>query len=213
MTIKYFIRRLSDRSSPTNRKIKYSTLDPNPTNFSKVEEPPKSPPSIPLSSRNATNLLPKTGDLSISKNQPQKKYQSLTMSQLSCCRPSWRWRRTKGFRVHTGKFSLHRLRFPFFRLIKLFKRWKIMYSKAVASMNHGNSKMGRKEGSSWTRRRREKSERTRGLVGDGGGWQSRTDYKLRSYGRSNSFYADAIDECLEFIKRTSASVEEESTLV
>lgn len=89
-----------------------------------------------------------------------------------------------------------------------------MYGKAMASMNRGNCNMGRKDSSCWTRRRREKSESTRGLVGDGGtGWQSRTDYKLRSYGRSNSFYADAIDECLEFIKRTSASVDEESTLV
>lgn len=49
-------------------------------------------------------------------------------------------------------------------------------------------------------------------IDDEGVRHSRTDYKLMSYGRSNSFYAEAIAECLEFIKRNSVS-SEESALV
>ena len=36
------------------------------------------------------------------------------------------------------------------------------------------------------------------------------NYRLKSYGRSNSFYSEAIADCLEFIKRTSISVDDKS---
>lgn len=34
--------------------------------------------------------------------------------------------------------------------------------------------------------------------------------RLRSFGRSNSFYAEAIADCLEFIKRSSVSVDQKN---
>ena len=37
-----------------------------------------------------------------------------------------------------------------------------------------------------------------------------TDCKVRSCVRSNSFYAEAIADCLEFIKRNSVSVDDGS---
>lgn len=37
------------------------------------------------------------------------------------------------------------------------------------------------------------------------------DCRLRSLGRTNSFYTEAIADCLEFIKRNSYSVEDNET--
>ncbi|PWA99771.1 hypothetical protein CTI12_AA002980 [Artemisia annua] len=37
-------------------------------------------------------------------------------------------------------------------------------------------------------------------------------YRLRSFGRSNSFYSEAIEDCLEFIKRSSVSLDDKPEL-
>ncbi|XP_055803450.1 uncharacterized mitochondrial protein AtMg00810-like [Solanum dulcamara] len=47
---------------------------------------------------------------------------------------------------------------------------------------------------------------------DYGMYGGRNDYKLKSYSRTNSFYAEAIKDCLDFIKRNSLSLEENPVL-
>lgn len=48
---------------------------------------------------------------------------------------------------------------------------------------------------------------------DAMGGSRRADCRLRACRRSNSFYAEAIAECLEFIRKTSFSVDDSSKMV
>ena len=101
-----------------------------------------------------------------------------------------RWRRFKGFRLSSSKFSVLRLRLRLLGLIKLLKRCLQYVEKGAA----GNRRRRRKriEG------RWEERGSRRGGLPEGKLWQAR---------RTNSFSAEAIAECVEFIKRTSVSVD------
>ncbi|KAG5235752.1 serine/threonine-protein phosphatase [Salix suchowensis] len=102
---------------------------------------------------------------------------------------------TRGFRLkYPRRFSVQRLR----------ARWRSSYGRAVQYLKRGmgrNSSIIDRCGSS-----------ERGFMMD----STRCHYmgklddqcRFRSFGRSNSFYSEAIADCLEFIKRSSISVEQ-----
>nr|DAD46470.1 TPA_asm: hypothetical protein HUJ06_016407 [Nelumbo nucifera] len=103
---------------------------------------------------------------------------------------------TKGFRVNSRRFSVYRLRTRFLYLVGIMiTGWKASYGQAVASIKKSISSCGR--GRSFGHHRYPAVDSKLG---------SSSSY---SYGRSsNSFYSEAIADCLEFIKRTSISVDE-----
>ncbi|KAG0464992.1 hypothetical protein HPP92_019156 [Vanilla planifolia] len=91
------------------------------------------------------------------------------------------WRSTKGFRLSSGRLC-------FLRLVRVFRNFDILWRWLKWP----------KKG--WRSRRR----RSRSRSGDG--TATRPEFKSCTYGRSNSFYAEAIADCLEFIRKTSVSV-------
>ncbi|KAG9456622.1 hypothetical protein H6P81_001130 [Aristolochia fimbriata] len=121
------------------------------------------------------------------------------MADIGYYRSCRRWRRIKGFRLSSGRLCVHRLRIRFLVLVRLLTRWKSAYFRALKSLKKGMSC-----------RNRGNRSHVRGVAGEGGRYY-RQDYKLRSYGRSNSFYAEAIAECLEFIKRSSSATADEDS--
>nr|DAD41894.1 TPA_asm: hypothetical protein HUJ06_016217 [Nelumbo nucifera] len=114
---------------------------------------------------------------------------------MSYNRVGRRWHhRMKGFRLNARRFSVCRLRTRLWYLFGVLSRWKSSYGQALESLKKGISSS---------------SSSRRGLAMGGENLISRhRDCKLRSFGRSNSFYSEAIADCLEFIKRTSISVDE-----
>ncbi|CAK7357574.1 unnamed protein product [Dovyalis caffra] len=105
---------------------------------------------------------------------------------------------TRGFRLkYPKRFSVQRLRARFFYLFRFLSRWRSSYGQAVQYVKKG---MGRN--SSIKRCGSSK----RGLMVDATschymGKGSDDQFRFRSFGRSNSFYSEAIADCLEFIKR------------
>ncbi|KAK6922137.1 hypothetical protein RJ641_012644 [Dillenia turbinata] len=108
-----------------------------------------------------------------------------------------------GFRLNTRRFSIHRLRAKVLFLFKILNKWrsscgrdsKLQKRSVVVPGVHG----GYKRSSSGKRSLISTEEKKN---------KGRVDYGSRTYGRSNSFYAEAIADCLEFIKRTSISVDD-----
>uniref|UniRef100_B9I0K9 Uncharacterized protein n=1 Tax=Populus trichocarpa TaxID=3694 RepID=B9I0K9_POPTR len=102
---------------------------------------------------------------------------------------------TRGFRLkYPRRFSVQRLR----------ARWRSSYGRAVQYLKRGvnrNSSIIERCGSN-----------ERGFMMDATSchYMGKVDdqYRFRSFGRSNSFYSEAIADCLEFIKRSSISVEQ-----
>lgn len=113
---------------------------------------------------------------------------------------------TRGFKLNPRKFYVlrlrRRLRFFFF---SLFHKCSISYSQAIRLLRRVFLKK------TWSSRNnnyyrnslaKEEQERIRKLGGGGG---------RVFYARSNSsFYSEAIADCLEFIKRTSVSMDDQS---
>ncbi|CAL5197366.1 unnamed protein product [Lathyrus oleraceus] len=97
----------------------------------------------------------------------------------------------KGFRLNPRKFYVLRLRKRFSFFLRIFNNLKLSYGDTLQMLKR---LFCRKSGF-----RRNNSSR-RSLVRDEDYWKTRS-----SYVRSNSFYAEAIEDCLEFIKRTSVS--------
>jgi hypothetical protein len=112
---------------------------------------------------------------------------------------------TRGFRLkYPRRFSVQRFRARFFCLFRFLSRWRSSYGQAVQYLKRG---MGRDSGI----KRCGSSKRV--LVMDATStchYMEKGDehYSFRSFGRSNSFYSEAIADCLEFIKRSSISVEQ-----
>ncbi|KAK7406961.1 hypothetical protein VNO78_08597 [Psophocarpus tetragonolobus] len=104
----------------------------------------------------------------------------------------------RGFRLNLRRLYFLRLRKRFTFLLRLFDKWKLSYSQAI----HLLKKVFRRKTafkrnySNSSRSALVREERIKGGL---------PDYTLSSYGRNNSFYAEAIADCLEFIKRTSIS--------
>ncbi|KAG5060875.1 hypothetical protein AAZX31_01G143600 [Glycine max] len=103
----------------------------------------------------------------------------------------------RGFRLNLRRLYFLRLRKRFTFLLRLFDMWKLSYSQALQLLK---KVLRRKSG---FKRNYSNSSRS-GLVRDER-IKGHADCRVSSYGRNNSFYAEAIADCLEFIKRTSIS--------
>ncbi|CAH9105997.1 unnamed protein product [Cuscuta europaea] len=116
----------------------------------------------------------------------------------------------RGFRLNLRRFCVHRIRTRFLNLVG---KWKTSYLHALRSLKrhvmtvNGKTK-NRRHGKSGTM---EAAAMKYALYHRSGSISCSGDHRpmLKSYGRSNSFYSDAIADCLDFIKRNSVSVEEE----
>ncbi|GMY11052.1 UDP-N-acetylenolpyruvoylglucosamine reductase [Fagus crenata] len=108
----------------------------------------------------------------------------------------------RGFRLNPRRFSVQRLRARFISLFKLLDICRSSYGQALKSLKKG---FGRRRRRSNIKRNNSTSTSTRSLVNMN---MVQADCRLRSFGRSNSFYAEAIADCLEFIKRSSLSVDQ-----
>ncbi|CAN6563538.1 unnamed protein product [Malus baccata var. baccata] len=123
----------------------------------------------------------------------------------------------RGFRVNPRRFSVSRLLRA--RFVCLFKFLRCSYGQALQCLRKsmgrncpGTSSPGTNYGPSNIKRNSRTSSR-RSLVSkemkQNKGRSGSADFcRLRSFGRSNSFYAEAIADCLEFIKRSSVSVDQ-----
>lgn len=108
-----------------------------------------------------------------------------------------RRRPSRGFRLHKRRFSVLRVRF--FYVIRFFCKWKFPYEKALKLLKKGRTKR------SITRRSSNINER---MVLEGR--RSISACSSRSYNSSNSFYSEAISDCLEFIKMSALSADANS---
>ncbi|KAJ0965004.1 hypothetical protein J5N97_026142 [Dioscorea zingiberensis] len=107
-----------------------------------------------------------------------------------------RWRRMRGFRLNSHhRCSVHRLRVRLLRILHALagclKPLKRAFRRSTGNMPCERSMSGR--GLVFEEQQRPSS------AGAG--------FKQRHCSRSNSFYAEAIADCLEFIKRSSVSVD------
>ena len=111
--------------------------------------------------------------------------------RLSSCQGSCR-----GFRLNPRRIYVLRLRKRFTFFLRLFDKCKLSYSQALHLLKkvfHKKGSFKRNSSSSSSNSNSSNSSLVR---------------KQISYGRSNSFYAEAIADCLEFIKRTSISMDQ-----
>ncbi|RWW32023.1 hypothetical protein GW17_00003325 [Ensete ventricosum] len=108
-----------------------------------------------------------------------------------------RWRTRRGFRLGSNRFAVPLLRDRLCTLWSLFSRCLHVVKRGL-----------RRNASRWPS---SSSGSRRGFVSVGrhGG---QIEGRLRSCGGSNSFYTEAIADCLEFIKRSSMSATEVSTV-
>lgn len=106
-------------------------------------------------------------------------------------------RSCRGFRLSPRRLCVLGLykRFNFF--IRLFDKLRLSYGEALQLLKKVFCRKGgfKRINSNSSRRSLVREDQIKGQV----------DCRMRSYGRSNSFYAEAIADCLEFIKRTSIS--------
>lgn len=116
---------------------------------------------------------------------------------------------SRGFKLNPKRFSVLKLRARFLCLFRLLNRWRCSYGKALQSLKKSMSQKNGSAGIGITRNNSTSSRKSlfAEVVREKGRVQ---DYqcRLRSLGRSNSFYAEAIADCLEFIKRSSISVDQ-----
>ncbi|KAH0970916.1 hypothetical protein GBA52_023072 [Prunus armeniaca] len=120
-------------------------------------------------------------------------------------------RGSRGFRLNTRRFSVSRLLRA--RFVCLFRFLRCSYGQALQSLKKGMSRSSRPSaGSGPSIIKRNNSSSRRILVTETHQNKARSepaDYcRLRSFARSNSFYAEAIADCLEFIKRSSISLDQ-----
>ncbi|KAK7360376.1 hypothetical protein VNO77_02365 [Canavalia gladiata] len=105
----------------------------------------------------------------------------------------------RGFRLNPKRFYVLRLRKRFNFFFRLFHSWKLIsYGEALQLLKKvvcRKSVFKRNNSTSSSKRSFVREEKMK----------DQEDCRMRSYGRSNSFYAEAIADCLEFIKRTSIS--------
>ncbi|KAL4572643.1 hypothetical protein LXL04_019424 [Taraxacum kok-saghyz] len=111
---------------------------------------------------------------------------------------SRRHHRTRGFRVNPQRFCVQRLRTKLFNFFKILVRsWKSCSSSL-----------------SFTKNRSKRCSKVRDCSSPRSSVAGNVDQsyvcRLRSLGRSNSFYAEAIADCLEFIKNSSVSLDDKS---
>ncbi|KAI0501626.1 hypothetical protein KFK09_016571 [Dendrobium nobile] len=95
-------------------------------------------------------------------------------------------RRSRGFRLSSGRLCVIRLRLRLLTAFELLYQYLRRIKKRFTRRKRGEDSMGASR---------------------------RPDSRLRACRRSNSFYAEAIAECLEFIRKTSSSVDDASKMV
>ncbi|KVI08703.1 hypothetical protein Ccrd_012918 [Cynara cardunculus var. scolymus] len=118
------------------------------------------------------------------------------MGHLHYTRVRRRYYGTRGFRLNLKRFSVQRLRAKFFNFFKLLMRfWRSSSYEKRPSMSW--SKLSIIGGSRRHLVAKENSDRV-------------DICRLESFKRTNSFYAEAIADCLEFIKRSSVSSDDKS---
>lgn len=121
---------------------------------------------------------------------------------------------TRGFKLNSRRFSVQRLRAKFLYLCRLFSRsWRSSYRHALrlVKKNFNDKKDSSDQSYGGSCKRNLVSEHADcAMYGNN---KSNYEYRLKSYGRSNSFYAEAIADCLDFIKRNSLSMEEKPVLI
>ncbi|KAI3665231.1 hypothetical protein L6452_43855 [Arctium lappa] len=111
------------------------------------------------------------------------------MSHMNYNRVGRKYNATKGFRLTSKRFSVQRLRAKFFNFFKiLMGPWRSNPSSSSSYEKSTTKGVG-------------KSNQRRFVAKENG-------YRLRSFGRSNSFYSEAIEDCLEFIRRSSVSLDD-----
>ena len=107
----------------------------------------------------------------------------------------------RGFRLNLRRLYLLRLRKRFTFFLRLFDRWELSYAQALQLLKKVFHRRGgfkrNNSNSNSSKNGLVKEERIKG--------QQVVCSRVASYGRNNSFYAEAIADCLEFIKRTSIS--------
>lgn len=115
----------------------------------------------------------------------------IQMGHMSYNRVGRKYYGTRGFRLTPKRLYVQRLRAKFFNFFKiLMGSWRSSSSSSsYKSSTKGLGKLSQ-----------------RSLVA------KENAYRLRSFGRSNSFYSEAIEDCLEFIKRSSVSLEDKPQL-
>ncbi|KAL3372704.1 hypothetical protein AABB24_004977 [Solanum stoloniferum] len=101
----------------------------------------------------------------------------------------------RGIKLNSRKFSVQRLQVKFLNFFKILRK-----------STCGNLLILLKKNFSGRKQRDEKNLVKKKV--DYGMYGNRNDYKLKSFTSSNSFYAEAIADCLDFIKRNSLSIEE-----
>lgn len=105
----------------------------------------------------------------------------------------------RGFKLNSRKFSVQRLSVKFLYFFKILR--KSLKSSCGDLLNLLKKNVsGRKQ--------RDEKNLMRKNVDYGMYGNTKSDYKLKSFTHSNSFYAEAIADCLDFIKRNSLSIEE-----
>ncbi|KAI3747644.1 hypothetical protein L6452_10197 [Arctium lappa] len=117
------------------------------------------------------------------------------MGHLNYTRVRRRCYGTRGFRLNLKRFSVQRLRAKFFNFFKILMRiWR-------------SSSYGKRTSMSWSKLSIGSSRRH--LVAKDN--SDRVDIcRLESFKRTNSFYTEAIADCLEFIKRSLVSSDDKS---
>ncbi|KAL8200323.1 hypothetical protein R6Q57_011662 [Mikania cordata] len=114
------------------------------------------------------------------------------MGHMSYNRVGRRYYPARGFRLNSKRLSVQRLRAKFFNFFKiLLGSWRS--GSSASSLEKNTTRVSGKTSQ-------------RSLVA------TENAYGLRSFGRSNSFYSEAIEDCLEFIKRSSVSLDDKPQL-
>ncbi|KAG1326811.1 hypothetical protein COCNU_01G007450 [Cocos nucifera] len=107
---------------------------------------------------------------------------------MSCTRFGRGWRRTRGFRLHSYRFYIVRLRVRLFRFLGLF-------FCHLETIKRGGRRSSRRQCGRTCSKRTQISEVCQA---------SQQDYNLQALN------AEAIADCLDFIKRSSMSVDDSS---
>lgn len=131
---------------------------------------------------------------------------SASSSSSSSCR---------GFRLKPRKLSVQRLRSRVVTLLKVIKRLRSSCFWALRLLWRQRRTTRRR---TWTRTRRlERSGSGNGnssrrrILGAEEPYGVRPSCRYGSFDRSNSFYAEAIADCLDFIRRSSVSTDQSSS--
>lgn len=115
----------------------------------------------------------------------------------------------RGFRLNIRKLSIQRLRTRFIHFFRVLFKWRKSYDRAVKSFKKGISCGGSTRNCTTYSNNNTTTTNNNGsnnrLISED---RRKPDCRLRSLCRSNSFYTEAIADCLEFIKRNSYSAHE-----